>query len=233
MKPDQILFIGNSHTYLHHMPRMLELLVEAAGHPQKVRTKQLTGRGASLQWHWEQPGTHDTIGAEKWRHVILQDRSGGPLEDPGALQKYARLFDAKIKKQGAGTIFYMTWARYGRPQSQKIITRVYSETARATGALLAPVGTAWESVLKTDPDMRLHHDDGRHANPAGAYLSACVFFALICQVSPVGLPGTLYQNDRCLVALGINQAELLQKTAFETVHNSCQKQSVGNSGVMI
>ncbi len=218
MKPDRILFIGNSHTYLHHMPRMLEQLAETAGHQKKLRTKQVTGKGASLEWHWHQQVTHDTIAAEKWRHVILQERSGGPLEDPGAMQKYARLFDAKIKKQGAGTIFYMTWARYDRPNSQNIISQAYSVAAKATGALLAPVGIAWGNALKTEPGLRLHHTDNRHANPAGAYLSACVFFTLICQASPEGLPGILYQNDRCLVDLEMHQARFLQKTAFKTVH---------------
>jgi hypothetical protein len=221
MPPHLILFIGNSHTYLHHMPWMLEQLAEAAGHQRKLRTKQVTGKGASLKWHWRQQVTHDIIAAEKWRHVILQERSGGPLEDPDAMQRYARLFDAKIKKQGAGTLFYMTWARYDRPNSQKIISQAYSMAAGAAGALLAPVGTAWENALKTDPGLRLHHDDGRHANPAGAYLSACVFFTLICQADPRGLPGTLYRNHRCLVELEKDPAGFLQKTAFETVHKGC------------
>ncbi len=221
MPSHPILFIGNSHTYLHHMPWMLEQLAEAAGHQKKLRTKQVTGKGASLEWHWHQQVTHDTIAAETWRHVILQERSGGPLEDPGAMQKYARLFDAKIKKQGAGTIFYMTWARRDCPNSQNIISQAYSVAAKATGGLLAPVGIAWENALKTDPDLRLHHTDNRHANPAGAYLNACVFFTLICQADPRGLPGTLYRNHRCLVELETDLAGCLQKTAFETVNKGC------------
>jgi len=217
MKSYQILFIGNSHTYLHYMPRMLEQLAEAAGNQKKLRTDQITGRGASLKWHWNQRATHDMITAEQWDHVILQERSGGPLEDPGAMQKYARLFDAKIKKQGARTILYMTWANRRRPESQKIIRHAYAQAARETGALLAPVGIAWENALKANPGLRLHHEDNRHASPAGAYLTACMFFTVICKADPAGLPGTLYLNDRCLVDLGKDEAGFLQKIAFDVV----------------
>jgi len=221
MKTSRILFIGNSHTYLHYMPRMLEQLARAAGYRKRLRTEQVTGRGAGLEWHWNNPATRHMITDGQWDYVILQERSGGPLEDPVSMQKHARLLDAEIRKQGALTIFYMTWARCGRPESQKIIRQAYSTAATAAGALLAPVGTAWENALKADPGLRLHHEDDRHANPAGAYLSACVFFTLICRADPKGLPGTLYLNDRCLVDLGKDRAGFLQKTAFETVQKGC------------
>lgn len=217
MSAVNILFIGNSHTYLHYVPQMLEQLAAAAGHQKKLRTKQITGRGAGLEWHWNQRATCEMITAGQWDHVVLQERSEGPVEDPGAMQKYARLLDAEIKKQGARTIFYMTWAKRSLPESQTMIRHAYVRAAKETGALLAPVGTAWENALKADPGLRLHHEDDRHANPAGAYLSACVFFTVICQANPEGLPGTLYLKDRCLVDLGKDEAGFLQKTAFDVV----------------
>ncbi len=222
MKSYRILFIGNSHTYLHYMPWMLEQLAQAAMSPKKLRTDQVTGKGASLAWHWKNRATHNMLSDESWDYVVLQDRSGGPLEDPVSMQKYARLLDAEIKKQGARTLFYMTWAKRGQPKAQRIIRHAYVRAAREADALLAPVGTAWENALKADPGLRLHHEDDRHANPAGAYLSACVFFTVICQASPEGLPGTLYLSDRCLVDLKKNKAAFLQKIAFKAVHSKAK-----------
>ncbi|MBW2593645.1 MAG: hypothetical protein JRE58_11740 [Deltaproteobacteria bacterium] len=217
MKSYRILFIGNSHTYLHYMPQMLEQLAEAAGNQRKLQTVQITGEGAGLQWHWKNRAARNMLSDKSWDYVVLQERSGGPVEDPGAMQKYARLFDAEIKKHGARTIFYMTWANRRRPESQKIIRHAYARAARETGALLAPVGIAWENALKADPGPRLHHEDNRHASPTGAYLTACVFFTVICKADPAGLPGTLYLNDRCLVDLGKDEAGFLQKIAFDVV----------------
>ncbi len=225
MKPYRILFIGNSHTYLHYMPRMLEQLAKAAGNQRKLLTEQITGEGAGLEWHWKNRATRNMLSKKSWDYVVLQDRSGGPIEAPVSMQKYARLLDAEIKKQGARTLFYMTWAKRDQPEAQQIIRDAYARAARETGALLAPVGTAWENALKTNPNLRLHHKDDRHANPAGAYLSACVFFAVICRTNPKGLPGILYLNDRCLVDLGKDEASFLQKIAFDVVYVCDSKNS--------
>ena len=99
MKTSRILFIGNSHTYLHYMPRMLEQLARAAGYRKRLRTEQVTGRGAGLEWHWNNPATRHMITDGQWDYVILQERSGGPLEDPVSMQKHARLLDAEIRQR--------------------------------------------------------------------------------------------------------------------------------------
>jgi len=49
-----VLFIGNSHTYLHYMPRMLVELVHAANRGFNLRVDMITGEGADLKWHLEQ-----------------------------------------------------------------------------------------------------------------------------------------------------------------------------------
>jgi hypothetical protein len=67
----RILFIGNSHTYLHHMPRLLTGLAQAKGI--EIFTEQSTGEGASLAWHWNRPETKDLIARGQWTHVVLQE----------------------------------------------------------------------------------------------------------------------------------------------------------------
>ncbi len=213
----KVLFIGNSHTYLNYMPQMVLQLAQFADLPHGLEVTQSTGQGVSLQWHWSNPETRKLITAEKWAYVVVQERSGGALEAPEAMHAYARLLDAEIKKQGAETVFYMTWANRRRPQTQRIIAEAYGQISRELDAVLAPVGRAWENCLKADPGFRLHHADDRHANPAGAYLSACVFHSVLFGASPKGLPGTLYADDRRLVALSDDRARLLQQIAYQTV----------------
>jgi len=217
MTTDKVLFIGNSQTYLHYMPQMVLQLAQFADLPSGLEVAQSTGKGVGLQWHWSNPGTRDLITAEKWTYVVLQERSGGALEAPEAMHAVARLLDAEIKKQGAQTVLYMTWANRRRPQTQQIIEEAYGQISRELDAVLAPVGRAWETCLKADPGFRLHHADDRHANPAGCYLSACVFHSVLFRASPEGLPGTLYANDRQLVALTDDRARFLQKIAYQTV----------------
>ncbi|MGD2269085.1 MAG: hypothetical protein PVI06_01685 [Desulfobacterales bacterium] len=124
-----------------------------------------------MAWHWHNQKTRNLLKAKAWNYVVLQGRSGGPLEDNESMFKYARLLDAEIRNQGANTIFYMTWANRKRPESQKTLTDAYRQISRELGAILAPVGAAWEHSLRTDPHLRFHHSDDRRAGPAGAYLT--------------------------------------------------------------
>lgn len=215
--PVRLLFIGNSHTYLHYMPQMLAALAAAAGGLAPLQAEQVTGQGASLKWHWHNPDTRALLVKNRWDYGVLQDRSGGPLEAVADLREYGQRLAGEIRKQGAETIFFMTWAHRRRPETQPLINDAYRRLADETGALLAPVGAAWAAALAADAGLRLHHDDDRHANPAGAYLSACVFYAVVCPAGPETLPGNLRDKDRQLIDLSAQRARFLQRVAFETV----------------
>jgi hypothetical protein len=216
MKPLRILFIGNSHTYFHHMPRILNDLAVSAGFGD-MAVEQVTGEGAGLSWHWQNRETRAVLARGKWDHVVLQDRSRGPLEDRAAMFCHARLFDAEIRDLGARTVFYMTWANRRTPENQEMLAAAYMEIARELDALVAPVGLVWESVLEKHPDIRLHHTDDRHAGPAGAYLSACVFFSLLFGSSCEGLAAPIHSGPGKVTVLPEETALILQRVAFEEV----------------
>lgn len=215
-----VLFIGNSHTYLHFMPLMLVELVNTEDRGFTVSVAQCTDEGVGLEWHWNNQATRDMIGGKKWEYVVLQDRSGGPLEERASFEIHARMLDGEIKKQGAQTVFFMTWALKSEQKTQANLAAVYGQMAEELRAKIAPVGLAWQKVRQLNPDIDLYHKDGRHANPVGAYLTACVFYAVILGASPEGLPGTLLIKGKERVTLDKYRALFLQKIAYETVSNS-------------
>jgi len=212
-----VLFIGNSHTYFNYMPQMLAALVNAEDRGFKLAVHQCTGEGAGLEWHWNNSATRDTIRAKPWDYIVLQDRSGGPLEDPDSFKRHARLLDDDIRNQGTRTMLFLTWANRSRPETQATLANTYQMTAQKLQAELAPVGLAWEAIQQLDPGIELHHQDGRHANPIGSYLSACVFYSVMFNTSPEGLPGIFKYKGKVWVDLEKGKASLLQKTAWKTV----------------
>ena len=113
----------------------------------------------------------------------------------------------------------MTWALKSQPQTQVDLTEAYGHVAAELDAKLAPVGLAWERAHQSDPELNLYHPDGRHANPAGAYLTACVFYAVLLGSSPEGLPGTLSIKGKQRVNLDNDRRLFMQKLAHETVMN--------------
>ncbi|HMV47455.1 MAG TPA: SGNH/GDSL hydrolase family protein [Blastocatellia bacterium] len=234
----RVLFIGNSYTYYNNLPRMLAGLAASAKPARVLETDMLTVGGATLKHLWEGGQAQQLLARGKWDYVVLQEQStlgaskmvGGvaQINDPAEFHAAARVYDAEIKKLGAKTLFYMTWARQNNPASQTQLTEAYTKIGRELNASVAPVGLAWQAALKARPDLALHVEDKSHPNPAGSYLAACVFYAVLYGQSPEGLAegvtGALVDSSGKpgdtvgeLVKLSRADAAFLQKVAWETV----------------
>jgi len=196
--------------------------------------------GATLKRLWEEGQAVAAIKRSGWDYVVLQEQStlgfapmvnGLPtIADPKVFQEYARLFDAEIKKTGAQTVFYLTWARQNAPETQAQLSAAYQAIANELKAKLAPVGLAWAAALEQNPGLALHREDKSHPTPAGTYLAACVFYATLYEQSPAGLTGVVMgqspelldgriESEEMVELARLNAAEakFLQQVAWDTV----------------
>jgi hypothetical protein len=188
----RVLFIGNSYTAGNGLPDLLAKLGQDILSPVSFSVAQHTPDGATWEDHDADPAVGRLI-QRRWDYVVLQDQSEQPWLHRGAIKPALLSLDAKIQRSGAKSRLFMTWAR--RASAQKTPTRLvmneavnhyYERHAGAVGALVTPVGRAWERALR-DPTVSLHAADGSHPNPRGTYLAACVFYATFTQRSPIGL----------------------------------------------
>lgn len=220
---DEVLFIGNSYTYVNGLPDMVGAMLSSKVKNVKVG---MVAKGAySLDAHWTDEGAkspREVIGKEKWDAVVLQDQSGRPAMDPeGTIADVVR-FEKLIHAKGARTILFMTWghADDSFKEMSKIIALTYSRAAVKSGAEIAPVGLAWFQAIQKDAKLVLHSPDGSHPNVKGTYLAACVIYATLTGRSPVGLPGTLKaKGDRLICQLSDSDARWLQQVAFDSVQS--------------
>ena|GEM_PF-3082083 len=116
--PLKVLFIGNSYTSVNDLPAVVAGLAEAAGGRKIEVDRHLVG-GCTLEKHVKDQKAIDKIRAEKWDVVVLQEQSLRPVIDRQSMHEFSRLLDAEVKKQGAKTIFYLTWARQHIPDMQE------------------------------------------------------------------------------------------------------------------
>ncbi len=116
--PLRVLFIGNSYTSVNDLPGMVAALADAAGGRKIEAGRRLVG-GCTLERHVKETGAVDKIREQKWDVVVLQEQSLRPVVGRGLMFQYARVLDAEIKKQGAKTVFYLTWARQHIPAMQE------------------------------------------------------------------------------------------------------------------
>jgi hypothetical protein len=181
-----------------------------AGKQRPLRFDLETPGGVTLEKHWKDGKALAKIKSGKWDFVVLQDQSMAAIVKRESMFDHAKKFDSEIKKQGAKTILYMTWAAQNKPEDQSTISKAYLELSKELKTEIAPVGNAWESALKNDGKLVLHGTDKRHPNTTGSYLAACVFYATLYGNSPEGLPGSIGK-------LTDEEARPLQSIAWKTV----------------
>jgi hypothetical protein len=208
----QVLFIGNSFTYFHDLPKMISELAKA-GKQRPLHYERETPGGCSLEKHWKDGKALAKIQSRKWDFVVLQDQSQAPLLKRESMFAHAKKLDAEIRMQGSKTILYMTWAVQNKPDNQATISKAYLDLSKELKAEIAPVGNAWEAALTADKQLVLHEKDKSHPNVTGSYLAACVFYATIYSKSPEGLPGSIGK-------LTEDEARSLQVIAWKTVQTT-------------
>lgn len=179
--------------------------------------EQSTGGGMDLEQHWEYGRALERIREGNWDFVVLQDHSEGPLKRHSVFVKYAKLFDGEVKKVGAKTVLFMTWAKEYEPEFQPLLTAAYASLGREIGAEVVPVGIAFERAIAGRPLLKLYDPDGKHPSPAGSYLTACCFYSYFYRRSPVGLCRTIYDGAREWLTMDEMDALYLQDVAYRTV----------------
>lgn len=181
-RPLNVLFIGNSFTARNDLPGLIARLAEARG--RRLEHRLISAGGASLRMHWNKGAAGRVIAAGGDDLVVLQEQSTLPVKSPARMAEGVRLFDEAIRKSGAKTALYLTWARAHSPQNQQAITDAYTSIGKHLGALVVPVGIVWEQFLEQHRSPVLYDRDQSHPSMAGSFLAACVFYATLFDDAP-------------------------------------------------
>jgi hypothetical protein len=203
----KILFVGNSFTARNNLPGLIERLAKARG--SHVQHQLISAGGASLRRHWNAGHARTEIEEGHYDYVVLQEQSTLPIKNAVRMHESIRLFDEAIKRAGAKTILYMTWARQHAPETQQILTDAYTTIGKELGTTVIPVGVAWQRYLRQHDQPVLHDKDKSHPTLAGSYLAACVFTAVLFPESPPEEIGEVKGLDE-------KHATQLQKCAWQT-----------------
>lgn len=205
----RVLFIGNSLTSFNDMPGMVAGLAAAGGI--NMQHDVHAPGGARLVDHAGNRQALAKIDSGSWDFVVIQEQSQWPAFPDWQVQQDmdppARALGDRIKRANprATVVLYMTMAgRNGDPRNaaatniaelatysgtQARINRTYLRLGRSLGAMVVPVGRAWQTVRRARPSLDLYSDE-THPNATGSYLAACVFYATLFRRNPVGLSYT-------------------------------------------
>lgn len=219
-----VLFLGNSYTYVNDLPGVVAAMAKA-GKP-KLKTQSYTAGGAALIQFWEEPEhakARELVRQRSFDYVVLQDQSVTPCSSPQWTLKFGGKWAQLAHYGKSKPVFFLTWAHRTPDGSafdtamQDGLTTVYRRVAQENDALLAPVGEAWRRWYQRHPSDALHAEDGSHPNELGTYLAGCVFYAVLTQKSPVGLPCRLRTAPRRTLSVPADKAKECQQIADEVV----------------
>jgi len=137
----------------------------------------------------------------------------------------ARAFGKDLDAAKTPPIWYATWARKAKPDTQADIDKAYEACRAAIGGRFAPVGDAWQLVVGAKDEkerVELYDDDGSHPSVAGSYLAGLVMYATITGNGVDAVPARLAERapkgeERVLVELTAREAKLLQKAASSAI----------------
>jgi hypothetical protein len=173
----RVLFVGNSMTYYHGMPQMVERLASEDAGGGRLIAVSYTRPG----WTLEEAAADDRLArliqSVRWDALVLQEQTGRASASADWLRyrtiPYAQELERPIEVHGGRTLVYMTWYR-----------RHEDDLGSLLSAPVAPVASALGEAHWRRPQLPLLESDGHHPNLAGSYLAACVFYATLTGRDP-------------------------------------------------
>ena len=196
-----ILFIGNSFTFVNDLPKMLETLAADTG--VTITTSSVLKGGAYL-YQFADPEHElgrrlaDVYPTKNWDFIVLQDQSFNPAKNPDDFLVSAEKL-CQSMNNGAKFLFYSTWAY--RDNTEKLsktgmtytemlnaLTVSYQKAADQLDGIRIPVGNAFAASAADFPEIDLYTPDDYHPSPCGTYLAVCLFYKAVTGISPSILP---------------------------------------------
>lgn len=194
----KVLFLGNSHTFVHYVPARAARFCEDQGRP--LEAVMLTHPGVGLDWHLEQSQTYFNLLCGGYDAVVLQHNAHPFPGRESLLAAGERLI--ALLPANTRPYLYMTWSEKNNPQGQGPMADAYRELARRTGAVLCPVGEVWQAVRAAHPEEELYFADGEHSSVLGASLAGAVIGRALLGLETD--PRQCYQDAKVLAQLALD-----------------------------
>ncbi len=226
----KILFIGDSLTHYNEMPQIFAALCKAAG--KKVIADRQTKGGTGIAMFREDPAlwktVSDKIASDKWDIIVYQPNRNNPVMTeyfpyyPWKEYSAAKDLVDLIKANGAIPLQYSSFGvnkgyvtrsgytkRMSRAEHTNLVTAYNAAVSDMLGSKTVYTGVTFNSLLASDARLGLYHTDNSHPSPAGSYLVAADFYAVIFGESPADINFTNGLDASLAATLRAAAAELL------------------------
>jgi hypothetical protein len=169
-----LLFIGNSLTFVNDLPKLVESIALANGKDASVTT--IANGNYALIDHWNDGIIQIYIESGDYDFVIVQQ---GPSSQPYGrelLFEYGTKISDLCKNNDAKLAYYMVWPSLTYYSTFDGVIFSYTEAANMNNDILCPVGEVWKSYFDETQDFSYYGSDGFHPSLAGSKVAAKIIY---------------------------------------------------------
>lgn len=181
----RVLYIGNSLTYTHDMPGLVEALAHADG--RSVSQIVIAKANFSLEDHW-QSGVAGEIRRLRPNVIVMQQGPSSLATSRAHLISWANQIAVVGREVGAEPALLMVWPEAAREFSFPDVAASYAAAAEAVSGRLIPAGGTWRKAWGLNSSLAFYGPDAFHPSYLGALAGALCTYAVLFDVEPVAIP---------------------------------------------
>ena len=172
----KILFVGHSKFYINNLPGMFATITKIQNPKLPLKVGCAYGSSYTLQEQWNNKLAKKTIRDKgPWDFVVFIARSGYPVKKPEEVEVYLNLFNQELKTTKSTMVLTENFT-VNKNEYPKIHIAT-QKLAKKFNCPVLPIGTAWNLVRISNPDIKLFASDNHHPNVNGTYLMASVCYS--------------------------------------------------------
>jgi hypothetical protein len=215
--PKSMLFVGNSHCLFWELPLTLENFINTRPNAIHLETHRALIGGKDMVFHHDKTDVLQKIEKNAYDFVVIQSLRPEAEGFKQTLESYAEKYRSAVQQAGGQLLLYCTFPfKNSPPQAFDAIIEPHYELARKLGITFVPACAAWKESLQRKPELQLFNvSDTVHQGLWGAYLTACVFSAVLTGKSPVDhVPASILAGQ---IKLDPKTTKFLQSVAWDVV----------------
>lgn len=204
-KTTSLVFIGNSKTYVHNIPKKVQAIAKSNGY--SVQIKSVVEGGNTLS---ELSYKYSSSISASYDCAILQEQTDVYMADYNTYSSGASNVISQLRNANPNVKIYIRalWVTSSSGSATRNNSYSYTESIASNNqATVIYDGKAFDKCRSTYPSIGLFGDD-IHQSEAGAYLSAATIFKALSGMSP--------QKTTYIAGLSETTARQLLKIADET-----------------
>lgn len=172
-KKVNILFVGNSLTYTHNLPKLVKQRAEKK-FGIIVKTEMIAAPNYALTDHWQDGNVQEKIRSGGFDYVIVQQGPSSQSEGRKLLFEATEKFSTLCRNKGSQLCMFMVWPSLDNYDTFDGVIQNYTEAAELYGAILLPVGAYWKSHFDETRNFDYYGPDVFHPSLKGSHKAADV-----------------------------------------------------------